>query len=225
MTATTKGWCSVTTTSTERLFLNDLRLTTVAVYLFLTTLIWTPYALLAQALILSRAPSAGVELAGSNPPAGSQPVATMPASHILHEGDSVPLRFTQALSSKTAAEGDPVYFELASDIVIDGVVVANAGSKAYGEVSSVKKAGMMGKGGELNVRLDYLKVGDKKVHLRGNKGKTGNDSTGSAVALTVLFGPIGLIKHGHNTDIKEGTELAAYASEDATLAAVPIRVP
>ncbi len=40
---------------------------------------------------------------------------------------------------------------------------------------------------------------------------------GTAVALTVLFGPIGLIKHGKNVEVKAGTPLTAYVDEDAQL--------
>ncbi len=80
-----------------------------------------------------------------------------------------------------------------------------------------KKSGMMGKVGELNVRLNYLKVGDYKVKLRGSKGKEGEGKLGTTVALTVLFGPIGLIKHGKNIEIKQGTALKAYVSDDISL--------
>jgi hypothetical protein len=76
---------------------------------------------------------------------------------------------------------------------------------------------MMGKAGELNVRLDYLKAGDVKVRLRGAKGKEGESGTGAAVALTVLFGPIGLIKHGSNIDIKKGTTMKVYVADDIGL--------
>jgi hypothetical protein len=44
------------------------------------------------------------------------------------------------------------------------------------------------------MRLQYLLVGDTRVKLRGTKGKEGQGKAGTAVALTVLFGPIGLIK-------------------------------
>jgi hypothetical protein len=37
--------------------------------------------------------------------------------------------------------------------------------------------------------------------------------------LTVLFGPIGLIKHGKNVDVKEGTPLAAFIDQDYTIPA------
>jgi hypothetical protein len=136
---------------------------------------------------------------------------------MLKEGEDVALVFAQPISSKTAADGDPVEFLLAEDLKVNGVVVAKAGAKAVGEVTNAKKAGMMGKGGELNVRLDYLKVGDTKVHLRGTKGKEGESGTGTAVALTVLFGPIGLIKHGKDIDIKQGTPLKVFVADDVTL--------
>ena len=76
---------------------------------------------------------------------------------------------------------------------------------------------MMGKGGELNVRLEYLRVGTTKVRLRGTKGKEGDSKTGTAVALTVLFGPIGLIKHGKEIVVKEGAPLAAFVDDDVAL--------
>jgi hypothetical protein len=106
---------------------------------------------------------------------------------------------------------------LAEDLKVGDIVVAKAGAKAVGEVTNAKKAGMMGKAGELNIRVDYLKAGSVKVHLRGSKGKEGQSGTGAAVALTVLFGPIGLIKHGHNIDIKKGSPLKVYIADDTNL--------
>ena len=136
----------------------------------------------------------------------------------LTEGSDVPLQFDQDLSSRTAANGDPVVFSLAADLKVGDVVVARAGSKAFGEVTNVKKAGMMGKAGELNVRVDYLTVGSTKVKMRGVKGKEGESGTTGAIVLTVLFGPIGLIKHGQNIDIKNGAPLKVYVAEDCFLA-------
>ena len=151
----------------------------------------------------------------SQTPQAAQPV--MPEKITLKEGTQVPLKFGQALSSKTAAEGDSVNFLLAEDLKVGDVVVAKAGATALGTVSHAKKAGMMGKGGELNVRLEYLKCGDTRVRLRGSQGKEGEGKEGTAVTLTVLFGPIGLIKHGKNVEVKEGTPLAAFVDQDVAL--------
>jgi hypothetical protein len=71
---------------------------------------------------------------------------------------------------------------------------------------------MMGRAGELNMRLDYLLANDNRVRLRGSKGKEGQGKEGAAVALTVLFGPIGLIKHGKNVVIISGTRLKAIST-------------
>ena len=153
------------------------------------------------------------------------PAASPTPTLSLREGTDVPLKFAQALSSKTAVEGDPVNFVLAEDIKVGDVVVARQGDKAVGEVSHAKKAGMMGKGGELNVRLDYLRVGDTKVRLRGTKSREGDDKVGATVALTVIFGPIGLIKHGKNIDIAEGTPLGAFVADDVNLLPAPPAPP
>ena len=151
------------------------------------------------------------------------PAADQPASGkvTLKEGSDVSLKFDQDISSKTAQEGDPVTLVLDQDLLVGNVVVARAGAKAVGEVTHAKRAGMMGKGGELNMRLDYVKAGDNRIMLRGTKGREGDDKTGTAVALTVLFGPIGLIKHGKEIDIKQGTPLKAYVADDIALPAAP----
>ncbi len=168
-----------------------------------------------------------------NPPTTSQPAppsaqsspavappaqpAEAPAKMVLKEGTDVKLKFAQDLSSKTAADDDPVTFVLDEDLKVGDVSVVKAGAKALGTITHAKKAGMMGKGGELNLRLEYLVAGDSRMRLRGTKGKEGEGKVGATVALTVLFGPIGLIKHGKNVEVKQGTPLLAYVDQDFTV--------
>ena len=159
------------------------------------------------------------------PAAAATPTAAVPApsapdasgKYMLRDGTDVNLQFAQDLSSKTSSEGDPVTLTLVDDLKVGDVVVAKAGSKAIGEVTKAEKSGMMGKAGELNIRLDYLKAGDTKIKLRGTKGKEGESGVTGTVVLTVLFGPIGLIKHGKNVEIKQGTPLAVYTDENYTI--------
>jgi hypothetical protein len=156
--------------------------------------------------------------ADAPPGAGQPPTATSSTGEILlREGTDVKLKFADDLSSKTAADDDPVTLILDEDLKVGDVIVAKAGSKALGTITNAKKAGMMGKAGELNLRLEHLTVGDRRVRLRGSKGKEGEGKVGTAVALTVLFGPIGLIKHGKNVEVKAGTLLTAYVDEDIKL--------
>jgi hypothetical protein len=150
-------------------------------------------------------------------PAPAVPVAA-PGKLILKEGEEVKLKFVDDLSSKTAEDGDSVNLVLDEPLKVGDVVVVKAGAKAVGTVTNSKKAGMLGRAGELNIRLEHLKAGDDRVRLRGSKGKEGEGKEGTAVALTVLFGPIGLIKHGKNVEVKAGTPLTAYVDQDIALA-------
>jgi len=156
---------------------------------------------------------------GSQAVQPSAQAAEAPAKLTLKEGTDVKLKFAQDLSSKTATDDDPVNLVLDEDLKVGEVTVVKAGAKALGTVTHAKKAGMMGKGGELNLRLEYLVTGDSRMRLRGTKGKEGEGKVGAAVALTVLFGPIGLIKHGKNVEVKQGTPLLAYVDQDFTLPA------
>ena len=69
------------------------------------------------------------------------------------------------------------------------------------------------------MRLDYLITSEGRLRLRGTKGKEGEGKVGQTVALTVLFGPIGLIKHGKNVEIKQGTPLLVYTDENYDVSA------
>lgn len=150
----------------------------------------------------------------SKPPAPVAVVVAPPEKLILKEGADVNLKFAQDLNSKTANDDDPVSLVLDQDIKIGEVVVVKAGAKAVGTITHAKKAGMMGKAGELNMRLDYLITDTGRLRLRGTKGKEGEGKVGATVALTVLFGPIGLIKHGKDVEIKPGTSLLVYTDEN-----------
>ena len=56
-----------------------------------------------------------------------------PAKHASRRAD-VNLKFAEAVSSRTAAEGDPVYFVLAEDLKVGNLVMAKAGAKVLGTV-------------------------------------------------------------------------------------------
>ncbi|HEX3250767.1 MAG TPA: hypothetical protein VHS05_15150 [Pyrinomonadaceae bacterium] len=123
------------------------------------------------------------------------------------------------ISSKTAAEGDPLTFKVAQDVKVDGQVVIAKDSLVKGIVAQAKKAGMMGRGGSLGIRVESaMTVDNQKLKLRSTKGKEGDDKTGTTVALVVLFGPLGFLKKGKNAVIKPGTEIKVYVDEEKKVA-------
>jgi hypothetical protein len=171
-------------------------------------------------------PSASVEAAHGAMPAADtavdsgKPACNLNSGCLLRDASVVNLKFAAAVSSKTAHEGDPVEFVLDEDIKVADTVVVAKGTHAVAQVSVAKHAGMMGKPGELSVQLQYLIAGSNHIHLRGTKGREGESKTGATVALTVLFGPIGLIKHGKDVEIPAGTPLSAYVDQDIWLPAI-----
>lgn len=119
------------------------------------------------------------------------------------------------ITSKTAAEGDPLTFKVEQDVRIDGEIVVAKDSLVKGTVAQSKKAGMMGRGGSLGIRVEsVMTVDNQRLKLRSTKGKEGDDKTGTTVALVVLFGPIGFLKKGKNAVIKPGTEIKVYVDEE-----------
>jgi hypothetical protein len=173
------------------------------------------------ALGLLAAPSFAMAQASIAPastaPVAPQTASVAPTSVKVPEGTELRIRFNDELSSGKNSEGDQFSITLDDDVDLGGGQVLKRGYRGKGQVTQVKKKGMMGQAGEMNVRLDYLKVGDTRIRLRGQKGGEGQGAMGATVALTILFGPIGLLKHGHDVEIHSGQVITAYVDEDAKL--------
>jgi hypothetical protein len=144
---------------------------------------------------------------------------TMPL--VLKEGTEVRLQLAQEISSKTSFPGDPVSFTVADELSVDDVVVVRAGSRAIGEITTAKRSGVLGRGGELSIRVDHLIAGGRKVALRGSKGGAGRNQTGKTAVLVVAFGGVGLLKHGKNISMTEGAPVSAYVAQSVSLPPAP----
>ncbi len=138
---------------------------------------------------------------------------------VLPDGTEFTVVTTDEITSKTAAEGDPLTFKVAEDVKIDGQVVIAKDTLVKGVVATAKKAGMMGRGGSLGIRVESTNTVDsQKLKLRSSKGKEGDDKTGTTVALVVLFGPLGFLKKGKNAKIAPGTQIKVYTDEEKRVA-------
>ena len=90
-------------------------------------------------------------------PAGSAP-ATAPAGPRIQlpVGTHIPLVLHNAISTRTAQPGDPVYFETSFPVMLNGKVIVPAGSWVSGEVTESKRPGRVKGRAELMVRLTTL---------------------------------------------------------------------
>ena len=134
---------------------------------------------------------------------------------VIPDGTEFTIVTVDEISSKTASEGDPLTFKMADDLKIGGQIVIAKDTIVKGTVSSAEHSGHMGKSGKLGIRVDSTTAVDgQKVRLRATKGKTGDDKTGSVIALTILVSPLFLLKHGKDAKIKPGTAIKCFTDEE-----------
>ncbi|HEY0762563.1 MAG TPA: hypothetical protein VGD61_09340 [Pyrinomonadaceae bacterium] len=147
------------------------------------------------------------------------PAHTAENVKVIADGTEFTVVTIDEITSKTAAEGDPLTFKVMEDFKVDGQTVIAKDTIVKGTVAQAKKAGMMGKGGSLGIRVEStMTVDGQKLKLRSTKGKEGDDKTGTTVALVVLFGPLGFLKKGKNAVIKPGTQIKVYTDEEKKVA-------
>ena len=160
--------------------------------------------------------ASGMEVATNAPTVSS--VNAAGGSFVIPDGTEIKIVTLEDISGQKVVEGDPLTFKIAEDVKINGTTVIAKDAIVKGTVSSAKKKGMMGKSGELSIRIESTQsVDGQKVKLRASKAGKGGDNMGSTVALTVLFGPLGLLRHGKEAKIKSGTILSAFTDESKTV--------
>jgi hypothetical protein len=83
-------------------------------------------------------------------------VTAKPAMVEVPGGTHIPLVLHNAVSTRSARPGDPVYFETLFPVMIDGHVVIPAGSYMSGEVTEAKRAGRVKGRAELGIKLTTI---------------------------------------------------------------------
>lgn len=171
---------------------------------------------LAAALLLT--PIASIS-AQTNHGHAAAPVTVTALNEVtIPDGTELSCVTVDAISSKSAHQGDALTFKIENDVVINGVVAIAKGTIVKAEVGTAKKSGMFGRGGSLSVRvLSTSAVDGQTIKLRASKGAEGDNKTGATVALVVVFGVLGFLKKGKNAEIPAGTKITSYTDETKTV--------
>ncbi len=90
------------------------------------------------------------------PAAPGAPAVASAAKIMVPAGTHIPLVLHNAVSTRSARPGDPVYFETLFPVMIDGKVVIPAGSYVSGEVTESKRPGRVKGRGELMIKLTTM---------------------------------------------------------------------
>jgi len=152
---------------------------------------------------------------------------------VLLDGTPVKLKLNRNLSSADARVGETADFEVLEDVKIGDVVVIPKNGSALATVTEAQPKRRLGRGGKLNVNIDYVRlVNGDKAALRAVKETKGGGHTGAMtgaiVATSIVFfpaAPLFLFMHGKDITIPKGTEITAYVNGDMRLEPAQFRKP
>jgi len=141
----------------------------------------------------------------------------------LEEGTEVNLKLAQKLSAKSAFVREPVELVLAKGLKVGDAVVVKQGARVLGTVVAGKESEKKrNEAHQLAMRVDFLRAGDAKIKLRGEKGAERKGNEDAMIAGTIFLGLSGLLAtSGKHYIIPEGSPVTACVDEDIELHALP----
>jgi hypothetical protein len=205
----------------------------------------TPASEPPSAVNASAAPASTNDSDSSGPELKKRPenlpaTATTSAKVQVPTGTHLPLVLHNAISTRSAKPGDPVYFETNFPVMVDGKVAIPAGSYVSGEVTEAKRAGKVKGRAQLAIRLTTMILPNGyEVNLAAspsNAGTGGGETTngegtivgdsdkasdvGTVIRSTEAGTGIGAGVGAASGHIGEGVGIGAAAGAAAGLAAV-----
>jgi hypothetical protein len=153
-------------------------------------------------------------------PSAPKPVAAGPKNYTVPAGTSLSVQLPAEISTKTARVGDRISANLSNDIVVDGKVVARAGSLVQGSVTQVI-SGSKTIGGKPTLGLTFdnltFEGGDRPIDARITQVADKSDKSRDAAKIAggALAG--GVV--GHQIDGDNGKIIGAIIGAAAGTAA------
>ena len=162
----------------------------------------------------STQPSAAQTAAATSASSPATAVTARPASSatlIIPSGTKVPLALKQAISTRNAKEGDPVYCETTFPFVVDDRIVIPAGTYVQGKISRVQRPGRIKGRAELLMHFtSMIYPSGYTVMLPGSlENIPGADKTS-------MKGPEGTVRQ----DSDKGKDIGTVASTASTGAVI-----
>lgn len=142
----------------------------------------------------------------------------------------VAMNETITTRGKRFSEGDTFEMSVVNDVMLGDYVVIPKGSRAIGWISWLTSKAVFGKSGKVEITIEYVQVGNRRIPLTGRHRQAGEGNTVATVAAVVTFGwASGFLITGKSGSIYTGTHYKSYTKEDlpvqfaspAALASVP----
>jgi hypothetical protein len=181
---------------------------------FLVALLMTGCAVAQTPAATSTQPSATQGTPATSASSAAAAVTARPASSatlIIPSGTKVPLALKQAISTRNAKEGDPVYCETTFPFVVDDRIVIPAGTYVQGKISRVQRPGRIKGRAELLMHFtSMIYPSGYTVMLPGSlENIPGADKTS-------MKGPEGTVRQ----DSDKGKDIGTVASTASTGAVI-----
>jgi type IV secretion system protein VirB10 len=160
----------------------------------------------------------------------------VPVRYVVPSGTRLPLILHNAVTTRNAKPGDPIYLETLFPIVIDNRILIPAGSYVQGEIQEAKRPGKVKGTGEIRLRLNSMilpngyavdfnavptnagtggnEATDKEGKIHGDTDK--GDDVGTVLKTTGIGAGVG----GLATQSAKGAGIGAGAGAAVGLAAV-----
>lgn len=158
------------------------------------------------------------------------PIAQAATTVLVPVGTKVPIRFVEAIDSRTAKVGQRVRFRVSEDVAVGGRAVIRFNTAAQGIIDAVNPPGSLGKNARVHISslrttaVDGRSVGLAPVEISPEGLRQAKDTGGAVAAGTaglVLLGPVGIVAavlvRGGHVSIPAGTVGVAFT-------AAPVRV-
>lgn len=172
------------------------------------------FILLAAAAAILAMPASAQQ---SDDPAAVQAVFAAPQPEtVLPAGTAVPLKMSQTITTKgkTWDEGDQFNLNVAANVVLGDYVVIPQGAKAVGRITWLTSKGAFGKSGKMEVELEYIELGGRRISLDGAYRQEGEGETLATVGGVIVAGPFAAFITGKSGVIPQGRELMATLESD-----------
>ncbi|MGH9727930.1 MAG: hypothetical protein ACRD4V_04995 [Candidatus Acidiferrales bacterium] len=134
------------------------------------------------------------------------PAVSLPKYFQVPSGTRLPLVLHNAISTRSAKAGDPVYLETLFPIVIDSRILIPAGSYVSGEITEAKRPGRIHGRAEIKIRLDNL------ILPNGYQASFNASPTNAGTGGNESMGKEGAIKGDSNKTADVGTVLETTAA-------------
>ena len=151
----------------------------------------TPLGLCVLAVFMVSAPLAAQQAPANNvapaPAASAVAPSSVPGQNgadmiVVPSGTKLPMVLHNAISTRNAHPGDPIYLETVFPIVQDNKILIPAGSYVQGEVTEAQRPGKVKGTGEMRIRLTTLILPNGYTvrfdAIPANAGTGGNETTG-----------------------------------------------